>query len=54
MYTILYNIGQCMHIYQLYTMQEEFIIYAIAMGPDGLSVANENQILKGSARELKW
>lgn len=29
-------------------------IDAIAMGPDGFSVANENQIMKGSARELKW
>lgn len=26
----------------------------ITMGTDGFSVADENQIMKGSARELKW
>jgi len=35
-------------------MQWDLIIDAIAMGTDGFSVANENQIMKGSARELKW
>jgi len=42
------------YIYKLYTMQWDLIIDAIAMGTDGFSVANEYQIMKGSARELKW